>query len=81
MINCNEGGTICSGGSSNKEEGANIPGGHGGHEVIDEEGAVSSGGSGGNFGEGGNVGGQGGQITCETGSECQSIGGGRFQTK
>jgi hypothetical protein len=64
-INCNEDETICSGGSSLKAQGIDIPGGGGGHSDRSAGQASVSGGFGQNGG--GSVGGTGVHQLCDPG--------------
>jgi hypothetical protein len=82
--NCNEDGSICSGGSSFKVgSGLDLPGGHGGRLIRDESGSPQF--NAGGFGQGletisGLVGGGGGHGTCDA-SGCTSVGGFGLHTK
>jgi hypothetical protein len=72
-INCDETETLCSGGSSLRARGIDIPGGGGGHSTTDFAAGelIMSGGAGGNGGNGGvEVGGGGGHITCDLSAGC-----------
>jgi hypothetical protein len=65
--NCNETQTVCSGGSSFRARGIDIPGGSGGHSTTDFAAGelIMSGGAGGNGAPQETVGAGGGRITCD----------------